>query len=72
MGNFRLGQGHLSGLGEPVPTCGGLPHEQLPWFPRGWRAMQRRPAGVPPMSDCIKTGADAGSAHRPMRHERLH
>ncbi|NEQ80698.1 MAG: hypothetical protein F6K26_10715 [Moorea sp. SIO2I5] len=34
--------------------------------------MQRLHAGVSPMSDCIKTGADAGSAHRPMRHERLH
>ncbi|NEO69015.1 hypothetical protein [Moorena sp. SIO3H5] len=33
--------------------------------------MQRLHAGVSPMSDCIKTGADAGSAHRPMRHERL-
>ncbi|NEO74562.1 hypothetical protein [Moorena sp. SIO3H5] len=28
--------------------------------------------GVSPTRYCIKTGADAGSAHRPMRHERLH
>ncbi|NEO80484.1 MAG: hypothetical protein F6J99_31435 [Moorea sp. SIO4G3] len=40
-------------------------------FPRG---LQRCSAvlGVSPMSDCIKTGAEASSAHRPMRHERLH
>ncbi|NEP36833.1 MULTISPECIES: hypothetical protein [Moorena] len=33
-------------------------------FPRG---LQRCSAvlGVSPMSDCIKTGADAGSAHSP-------
>ncbi|WP_158069539.1 MULTISPECIES: hypothetical protein [Moorena] len=42
------------GLGEAAPTCGGSPHERLPWFPRGLQ------------------GAEASSAHRPMRHERLH
>ncbi|NET64996.1 MAG: hypothetical protein F6K63_11625 [Moorea sp. SIO1G6] len=47
-----------------MSDCRGLPHEQLPWFPRG---LQRCSAvlGVSPMSDCIKTGAEASSAHRP-------
>ncbi|NEO60339.1 MAG: hypothetical protein F6J98_07825 [Moorea sp. SIO4G2] len=48
MANLITGQTHHYGLGEAAPTCGGLPHERLPWFPRRWRAMQRRPAGVSP------------------------
>ncbi|NEP31953.1 MULTISPECIES: hypothetical protein [Moorena] len=30
--NLITGQAHHYGLGETVPTCGGSPHEQLPWF----------------------------------------
>ncbi|NEO45929.1 MAG: hypothetical protein F6K55_18085 [Moorea sp. SIO4A3] len=25
--------GRQRGLGEAAPTCGGSPHERLPWFP---------------------------------------
>ncbi|WP_424101934.1 hypothetical protein [Moorena producens] len=31
--NLITGQTHHYGLGEAVPSRGGLPHEQLPWFP---------------------------------------
>ncbi|NEQ84760.1 MAG: hypothetical protein F6K26_32810 [Moorea sp. SIO2I5] len=33
MANLITGQAHHYGLGEAAPTCGGFPHEQLPWFP---------------------------------------
>ena len=30
---FDIEEAMQRGLGEAVPSCGGYPHEQLPWFP---------------------------------------
>ncbi len=41
---------------SPMSDCRGLPHERLPWFPRGLQGADAGSAHRPKtMSDCIKT-----------------